>query len=182
MTEIKPNTLPRGARILAFLGGVIALIIAGAIVWQAGFPEPKENYGGVRPFTTTTIEGHEFTLNGATNQPVIINFWATWCVPCALEMPRLEQTYQDYQDDGLIVVGVNSGNEDPRDAFVYAINHDLTFPLVMDEDGFINESYEVRGVLPTTVFIDANGKIRQITYGILTEDTLQKGLTKIGLE
>ena len=182
MSELKTNTLPRWGKGLAFVGALGAFALAALLVWQGGFPEPKTDYGAVRPFTATTLDGTEFSINGATNRPVVLNFWATWCVPCALEMPRLQAAYQDYQDEGLLVVGVNAGQEDPRDALVYAINHELTFPLVLDEDGFINTAYEVRGVLPTTVFIDADGQIQQITYGVISEKALADGLAKIGLK
>lgn len=182
MTAIQPNTLSWRGKGLAFIGALLAFGLAGFIVWQGGLPEPNEDYGAVRPFTATTIEETELRINGATNRPIILNFWATWCVPCALEMPRLEQAYQEYQANGLLIVGVNAGQEDPRDALVYAINHELSFPLVMDDDGFISDSYEVRGVLPTTVFIDAEGQIQDIIYGIISENALADGLTKIGLD
>lgn len=179
---MQANTLPPWSRALAFIGAIGAFVLAALIVWEAGFPKPNEDYGAVRPFTATTLEGTELRINGATNRPIILNFWATWCVPCTIEMPRLEQAYQDYQDEGLIVVGVNADHEDPRDALVYVINHELTFPVVMDADGFISETYEVRGVLPTTVFIDAEGQIQQITYGAVSDNVLKNGLAKIGLK
>ena len=174
--------LPRWFRGLAALGAIVSLLAAVFVVWNAGLPsEDDDPIGPVRPFTVQTLDGQTLTVDASLNRPLIINFWATWCVPCAVEMPRLEQVYAQYAERGLLVLGVNAAQEDPRDAEAYAITHDLSFPLVIDFDRSIERSYEVRGVLPTTVFVDADGQIQEIIYGILTEDSLESGLHRIGI-
>ncbi|MCI0710413.1 MAG: TlpA family protein disulfide reductase [Chloroflexi bacterium] len=160
----------------------MALTVAVYILYVAGLPEESEQpVGPIRPFTAVTIQGGTITIDESFDRPVILNFWATWCVPCVVEMPHLQQVYDDFRGEGLVVVGINAGQEDVRDAAAFVINQKITFPIVIDKNRIIEQLYEVRGVLPTTVFIDEQGNIQKIVYGILTEDNLSEGLSIIGL-
>jgi thiol-disulfide isomerase/thioredoxin len=165
------------------VGALLALTVAVYILYTAGLPEQSEEpIGPIHPFTADTIQGGAITIDDSLNRPVILNFWATWCVPCVVEMPRLQQVYDDFRDEGLVVVGINAGQEDVRDAVAFVINQKITFPIVLDENRDIERLYDVRGILPTTVFIDEQGNIQKIVYGILNEDSLSEGLSEIGLK
>lgn len=182
MTARVATPLPLWFRGLVAVGALLALIAAGLLVWQIGLPaEDDEAVGPVRSFAAQTLSGETLTIDQQTARPVILNFWATWCGPCVVEMPRLEAAYQTHRTRGLLVIGINAGQEDPRDAAAFALSHDLSFPIVMDNNRRLEQLYEVRGALPTTVFIDADGNIQTIVYGVLSEDALSEGLRRIGL-
>lgn len=112
-------------------------------------------------------------LSDYAGQPVILNFWASWCVPCRDEMPALERIYQQYQEQGLIVLGVNQLYIDElQTAQAFATELQLTFPNVADETGEVSQQrYRVVG-LPTSVFITPNGEIAHVQVGQLTKEQI----------
>lgn len=105
--------------------------------------------------------------------PVVLNFWASWCVPCKDEMPALESAYLNYQDQGLIVLGINQLYIDDLEAaqgFVTDLH--LTFPIIADKTGQVSEQkYGVIG-LPTSVFIKPNGEIAHVQIGQMTDEQI----------
>ena len=115
-------------------------------------------------FTLTALEGGDVQLSTLRGKPVILNFWATWCPPCRAEMPELEALWQRYQDDGLLLIGVDQG-EDAATVERFARGLvGTTFPLLLDTNQAVGRAYGVRA-LPTTVFIDAEGRIQDVRIG-----------------
>ena len=114
------------------------------------------------------------TLSDYAGRPVILNFWASWCVPCRTEMPALERVYQQYQEQGLVVLGINQlyiDNLQAAQDFVTELQ--LTFPNAVDETGKVSErDYSVLG-LPTSVFITADGEITHTQVGQLKDEQLE---------
>jgi cytochrome c biogenesis protein CcmG, thiol:disulfide interchange protein DsbE len=108
-------------------------------------------------------------------QPVILNFWASWCVPCKEEMPALQRAYEKYRDAGLVVLGVNQTFVDGLDAAREFVNElALTFPNVRDDTGSTSEGlYRIIG-LPTSVFITPNGEIAHKQIGQMTDEQIDK--------
>lgn len=132
---------------------------------QAGFPAPN--------FNLETTAGEIIQLNTLRGQPVIINFWASWCPPCRAEMPALQTVYQEYSE-GLVVLAVNATNQDrPTDILSFQVEMDLTIPVLLDVDGQVQRIYGVSS-LPTTFFIDSAGEIQEVVVGgLLTEAGLR---------
>jgi peroxiredoxin len=124
---------------------------------QPGFEAPD--------FTIETTQGELLRLSGLRGRPVMINFWASWCQPCRLEMPAIQRVYTDYHNEDLAVLGVNVTNLDNSDeamAFVQEMN--LSFPILLDRDGQIAYLYQIRA-FPTTYFVDAQGIIQDMVVG-----------------
>jgi cytochrome c biogenesis protein CcmG, thiol:disulfide interchange protein DsbE len=130
-------------------------------------------------FRLLTTEGEELQLTALRGQPVVLNFWATWCPPCRAEMPELEQLQRQYAADGLIVLGVDQG-ETAEAVTGYARGVvQTTFPLVLDIQLEASKAYQVRA-LPTTFFVDAEGRIRDVKVGgPLDSAALADGVRKI---
>lgn len=120
-------------------------------------------------FTLKTLEGGELSLAQLRGDPVLINFWATWCPPCRLEMPDLVRAYETHRGEGLVVLGVNLTYLDTLSevqAFVKEFR--VTFPVLLDEDGSVTEdAYGLLG-LPMSIFVDRGGVIRRIQIGVMT--------------
>ncbi len=121
-------------------------------------------------FTLPTLDGRELTLSDYQGQPVILNFWASWCGPCIVEMPLLERAAILYRGR-VTILGVNNG-ESLQTVQNFAAERTLSFPLLLDDNYLVGDQYLVTA-LPTTVFIDEKGVIQEIFTGILNEGILQ---------
>lgn len=137
------------------------------------------------PPLNVATEAPNFTLpdlNDDTNlrsladyagKPVILNFWASWCVPCREEMPALQRIYEQYNPDGLVVLGINQTFvDDLETARTFVEELGLTFPNVRDDEGDVSGSlYRAMG-LPTSVFIGEDGAIVHVQVGQLTDEQI----------
>lgn len=167
-------------RILSAVGAVILLGAAVLLVWRVGLPQNNRILGEIVPFGAETLDGQSVTVDTSLDKPIVLNFWATWCKPCLVEMPRLEDAYQDADNEWLLI-GVNAG-EDPTKVQEWIQEHPVSFPIIIDSTGTIAVSYGAQTQLPTTVFIDRQGYIRKIVYGLLSANALEEGLDAIGIE
>lgn len=92
-------------------------------------------------------------------QPIILDFWATWCKPCLKNLPKLEKIYQDYAPQGLVVLAINEdGTRSLSKVEPMANSLGLTFPILIDENREVMRKYRVSG-LPTTLLIDQQKEI-----------------------
>ncbi len=122
-------------------------------------------------FTLSDLEGNQVTLDQFLGQPVIINHWATWCGPCRIEMPHLQNTFATRQDDGLVILALNQ-DETTAEAGQFFDEFGLTFTLLLDKGGATSEKYGVGRILPTTFFINAGGEITAIHRGPMTQSQI----------
>jgi cytochrome c biogenesis protein CcmG, thiol:disulfide interchange protein DsbE len=116
-------------------------------------------------FKLSDLNGEEIAFNGNSGKPVILNLWASWCLPCKAEMPALQKVYGEYKSSGLIVYGVNATNQDDLAAVETFINdNNISFPILLDKEGAVSKIYALRA-LPTTFFIRPDGRIQQVMIG-----------------
>ena len=127
-------------------------------------PAPRQGF--LAPdFTLNTPEGESFTLSELRGQAVLVNLWATWCPPCRAEMPAIQKLYDEYKDQGLVVLGVNmTYQDDPLAVVPFMQENQLTFPILIEETGNVAEKYELRS-LPSSFFIDRDGIIQEVVIG-----------------
>ncbi|MDD2696530.1 MAG: redoxin domain-containing protein, partial [Anaerolineales bacterium] len=124
---------------------------------QTGFAAPD--------FSLSTLEGEELSLSQFAGQPVVINYWASWCSPCKAEMPAIERAYRRRQAQGLVVLGVNATNQDSlNEVAAFTQAQKLTFPILLDTNGAVGHLYRIQA-LPTTFFVDRTGVIREVIIG-----------------
>lgn len=127
-------------------------------------------------FAMRYADGAEVRLSDLRGHPILINFWATWCGPCRLEMPDIIAAYEKHKDAGFIVIAVNL--EDSADKIKpFADELGMALPIVMD-DGVAARAYQVR-VMPSSFFIDRDGKISARWLGVLTPSLIEKNLAPI---
>jgi len=167
----------------------LAVVILGGVVWvlpvrrpgqdgghhgaatqvldpfeKAGVVELKE--GQQAPgFTLLTLDGGRASLTDHRDKLVVLNFWATWCQPCTVEMPSLEALWQRYRDRGLIVVGVSVDRGAPRALLEpYVRNLKLTFPILLDPDSKTSDRWRVTA-LPATFLVRPGGEVAGMAMG-----------------
>ena len=108
-------------------------------------------------FTAPGLSGGEFRLSSARGRPVVLNFWASWCPPCRAEMPEFERVWQTYRDQGVVLVGVNTSDRGDK-AQGFLLESKVSYQNVVDATNDIAVMFAATS-LPTTVFIDREGRI-----------------------
>jgi len=143
---------------------VIALLAYG--FWTDPRGEVKSPLIGkpAAPFTLSTFTGAPVSLDGLRGRVVLVNFWASWCIPaCYEEAPVLQEVWRDYERHGLAMVGINVQDKDDA-ARKFMEQFSFTFPNAMDVGGKVAVNYGVYGV-PETFLIDKKGRIRERKVG-----------------
>jgi cytochrome c biogenesis protein CcmG, thiol:disulfide interchange protein DsbE len=167
----------------ALLGGAwVALSRETAVVRDTG-RTPAPIVGHPAPdFELMTTGGDGYSLaayvnpNTGTGTPVILNFWATWCGPCRIEMPHLERASQKYEGQ-VMLLAINQ-MESPAQIDTFGEEMGLTFPLLVDQDRVVNNRYGIIN-LPTTVFIDADGIVREVIIGTINQAILEDRIGRL---
>lgn len=108
-------------------------------------------------FTLKDLDNKRVSLRNYRGKIVMLNFWATWCTPCRLEMPSMEKLSRQFKDKGFVVLAVAAG-EKAEGVTAFVKEYHITFPALLDTDQEVTEEYKV-WALPTTYFINAEGKI-----------------------
>lgn len=134
------------------------------------------------------LNGKTYDVGATRNKALVISFWASWCDPCRLEAPMLNELYSKYKDD-VDVYGINVTRYDRlEDVQKFSRSLDLKFPILLDEQGALFERFG--GVaFPTHVMVDHHGQVREIIIGMLSEqelerkiETLEKKKVSLGAE
>ena len=158
--------------------GNISLPLTGNLASQADVPSPI--VGQPAPnIDLQTLSGNRISLTDLKGKVVLLNFWATWCVPCQQEMPLLQDRASRFPEN-LVVLGINY--DEPSSLvqnFVTGLK--ITFPILLDPGAKTQALYRVRGY-PTTVIVDGQGVIRFVHIGELSSTVLDDYLKKLGIE
>ena len=146
---------------------VISLLLLAAC--SATVPLPALDGTEQAPdITLPTPDGDMLSLADLRGQVVFVNFWGTYCPPCVAEMPDLQKTYETLEDEDFVILGINV-EEHPDVVKAFIADNDITFPIVISDDGTINPTFNLR-VMPTTWFIDADGVLRGRIEGQMDTD------------
>ncbi len=114
-------------------------------------------------FTLKSLSGKNIKLSEYAGNVVLLNFWASWCAPCRLEMPLLNDLHNKYEKLGFVVLGVNV-EEQTGPARSYIADRPVDFPILFDDRNEVSKKYNVVA-MPTTVMIDRNGNMRYLHQG-----------------
>jgi peroxiredoxin len=154
--------------------------VIGAFGRAAGAQSAALEPGQLAPaFDLAALDGSRVALADFRGRPMVINFWATWCVPCRVEMPMLIGAWRGNRDRELEIVAVNlTDQERGKDVRRFVEELALPFHVALDARGRVRERFGLVS-LPTTVFVDSAGTIRALHSGPLSEHNLSEGLAAI---
>lgn len=179
------QTRSRRLAIVAVALAALAFLVVVAVAVPLGSSDPESVAVGGHPLVgdpapaidLATLDGEEVSLASLRGRPVLVNFWATWCLPCRDEFPLLAEAYRSHADDGLEILGiVHDDTADGSRAF--AADMGATWPMLLDPDDEAWAAYLGVG-MPTSFFIDREGVVRAASLGGFSEDGLTALLAKI---
>jgi peroxiredoxin len=153
---------------------ITILVLSAGWIWLSRVPEnavnagntPAPRTGFLSPdFELAMMSGETVRLSDLRGQPLLINFWASWCTPCRVEMPAMQRAFQEYKDQGFTILAINATHQDSLEkARSLTESLGLDFPVLMDETGSVSSRYETLA-LPTSFFVDRDGIIREVVIG-----------------
>ena len=129
-------------------------------------------------FQLQSLDGRTVSLSDFRGQPILLNFWATWCGPCVVEMPYLQEIHEEWTDEGLALLAVNVGETSARvNSFMQFYN--LSLQVLLDTRKYVFDRYRIIG-LPTTFFIDKDGIIQGKVIGSFRDkESIERYLEEI---
>ena len=145
-------------------GFLMAFALALAIAPPLTQVEAKEKPPIAHDFTLKNLDGKEVSLQQFRGKYLLINFWATWCGPCKIEMPSLEILYSRFKSDKFEILGISNDMFGDQVVRPYIKANNLTFPMLLDQRMIVSHQYGIVS-LPTTFLIDPQGKIIGVLQG-----------------
>jgi len=137
-------------------------------------------------FTLQDLDGNKVSLASFKGHPLVVDFWATWCAPCKVEIPWFEKLHDQYASQGLQILGVSSDDLDPddpaklltekRDIADFAKKMGMNYPILLN-GASIENAYQLEAY-PTTFYIDRNGKVVASTVGLVPRDLIEQDIKK----
>jgi thiol-disulfide isomerase/thioredoxin len=131
-------------------------------------------------FTLVTLDGKKVSLSDYKGRPVLVNFWATWCGPCKVEMPWFEEFNKQYAAQGFVILGLADDVDSGKDTIAkVAHKTGVTYPILLT-DGKVQKSYSPAGMdyLPMSFYVDRNGVIVEETAGLGSKDEIEAHIKK----
>lgn len=150
-----------GFRLFPSFGAAWIVILSLVLTGMASVPPILG--GTAPPFESETLEGRVLKSSDMEGQYVVLNFWATWCVPCVKEMPELQKAHRALKDQNVKILGVNFA-ESKSKIEIFLKERNLDFTILLDGFGRLSQDYRVVN-LPVTYFISPDGIVREQTIG-----------------
>ncbi len=128
-------------------------------------------------FELMNLVGEQVSLSDYSGQKVLINFWATWCPPCRAEMPHMQEFYEDYKEEGVVILGVNMTTTEKNHLNVapFVEEYGLTFPILLDTEGDVLAAYQLVA-FPTTFVLDEKGVIQEKFQGAIHYEIMEQAI------
>lgn len=169
------------------LGAIAILVLAGAIAlfawaWsnERGDADSGANVrvGHAAPdFRLPDLEGNQVSLSDHRGEVVLVNFWATWCPPCRVEMPDMEAVYRAHRDEGFEILGVDQ--REPKELVEeFVTERGFSWIFLLDEDFDVSREYSATSI-PRSILVDRDGTVAHIWTGTLTRAQLEQQLAQL---
>jgi peroxiredoxin len=148
---------------------------AAALAKMKADDERREN----ADFTLKELNGQSWTLKEQRGKVVVLNFWATWCPPCRKEMPDLESLYQQFKNQGLVILAIS--DEDAAKVKPFIAERKISYPVLLDPGRMVNELFQIQGI-PKTFVYDRSGKLVAQSIDMRTRRQFLEMLAQAGLK
>ncbi|MGV8905421.1 MAG: TlpA family protein disulfide reductase [Acetobacterium sp.] len=147
---------------------------------EKSIPEPEIKKNPAPDFTVFDTQGNKVKLSDFAGQPIVLNFWASWCPPCKAEMPTFNEVYADAKNDivFLMIDQVDGQRETQAKGQQYVDDQGFSFPIYFDNDQEAGIAYGISAI-PTTLFIDSEGNIVSSNKGAISKEALISGIDSI---
>jgi len=129
-------------------------------------------------FSLASIDGQTLTLSSYRGKAVLLNFWATWCEPCKIEMPWFVELQRQYGPQGLQVVGVAMDDTDPKDIADFAKKMSVNYPIVLGKEA-VGDQYGGIPYLPSTFYIARDGKVMNRVNGLVSRSEIEGDIKRV---
>ena len=129
-------------------------------------------------FSLKDLDGNTVALSQFIGRPILINFWATWCGPCRIEMPELQSVYEEYGDSEDFLILALDQDESAEKVAAYFDELGLTFLPLLDEDNQTAKSYGLQGTLPASIFVNPYGEVTIVHRGVMTRGQIDEFLAE----
>jgi len=155
------------------------VLILTTVLLIVGCSSQAPQVGKLAPdFQFQNPDGQSTSLSDLRGKPVLINFWQVKCPPCRYEMPYIQEVFNEWSGNGLVVLAINIG-ESPSQVGEFMQSYGLSLPVLLDTGGNIAAKYNIRPI-PATFFIDKDGIIQDIRIGAFpNKEAIEKRLSKI---
>jgi peroxiredoxin len=165
-----------GVWIVIILAIAVMLVAAPYLAHRAGLANgspDKQVKGKEAPeFALESLQGNTIHLSDYRGKAVLLNFWATWCQPCKIEMPWFEELQKQYGPQGLQVVGIAMDDAGKDDIAKFAKQMGVNYPIVLGKES-VGDAYGGVQFLPSTFFIDRDGKIVDRIFGLKSRSEIE---------
>jgi peroxiredoxin len=163
---------------------VVAMVVALMLVFGFKFarrsapPSIQMNSSAAPDFTLQSLDGKSVRLSDFRGKPVVLNFWATWCSPCKIEMPWFVDLQKQYGPAGLQFLGVAMDDASTKDIAEFAESMKVNYPILIGKDS-VGDAYGGVQFLPETFYIDRDGKIVDKAFGLKGRGEIEDAIKKI---
>ncbi|TLS52513.1 redoxin domain-containing protein [Paenibacillus antri] len=157
------------------------LLVVGYTVTTSVFDRketPPSVGDPVAAFSLETLNGGTLGPDDFKGQPMVINFWGTFCPPCVEETPALQRMYDKYKDQGIVILGINLGEKPIVRIQNFTERFGVTYPILLDPDLEIRDRYGVRSY-PTTFFVDESGRVVEVKVGGMSEGYIESRILRL---
>ncbi len=175
---MKRNALVFAALVIA----ILAMVASGKFLTRIRRHGPTVLVGDVRgmsapDFELASLDGKKVKLSDYRGKAVLLNFWATWCSPCKVEMPWFVDLQKKYGEDGLVILGVAMDDTETPKIAQFASEMGVNYPVLLGTDK-VSEEYGNVDYLPTSFYIDRQGKIVGKGTGLLGRGEIEENVQK----
>jgi peroxiredoxin len=167
---------------VALLVAILAMLASGKYLDRTRKHGPIKLVGDVQgvpapDFTLPSLDGRKVKLSDYRGKAVLLNFWATWCPPCKVEMPWFEDLQKQYAHDGLVVLGVAMDDSEPATIAKFASQLGVNYEVLLGTDK-VSDDYGDVQYLPTTFYIGRDGTIVDKSTGLLDRKQIENSVRK----